>query len=36
MTRTFVRAVAVVAALITTPAAAADLYYGKAAAFPAA
>ncbi len=35
MTRTFVRAVAIVAALITTPAAAADLYYGKAPALAA-
>src|SRR6266576_1159398 len=36
MTRTRFRATALVAALIATPAAAADLYYGKAPAFAAA
>ena len=36
MTRTLSRALALAAALITTPAAAADLYYGKAPAFAAA
>ena len=36
MTRTIFRAIAVVAALITTPAAAADLYYSKEPAFAAA
>src|SRR4051794_18996250 len=36
MTRTLFRAIALAAALITTPAAAADLYYGKAPAFAAA
>src|SRR6266576_3229002 len=36
MTRTRFRATALVAALITTPAAAADLYYGKAPAYAAA
>src|SRR3954468_16794025 len=36
MTRAFFRAIALVTALITTPAAAADLYYGKAPAFAAA
>ena len=36
MTRSIVRAIALVTALIATPAAAADLYYGKAPAFAAA
>src|SRR2546423_15137684 len=36
MTRNIFRTIALVAALIATPAAAADLYYGKAPAFAAA